>query len=75
MFSLIVFSIPLLFSLIVFSVPLLLFLQVIPFDLLSLFTADEFSLLINGVCTIDVEDWRKNTEVVSANVKLIFSIT
>ena len=37
--------------------------QVIPRNLLALFTADEFSLLMNGVCSIDVEDWKSNTQV------------
>ncbi|KAK3749478.1 hypothetical protein QZH41_013460, partial [Actinostola sp. cb2023] len=35
--------------------------EVIPRDLLSFFTADEFSLLLNGVTKIDVEDWKQNT--------------
>ncbi|EDO34791.1 predicted protein [Nematostella vectensis] len=35
--------------------------EVVPQDLLSFFTADEFSLLINGVSKIDVQDWRANT--------------
>lgn len=37
--------------------------QVIPMSLFRLFTADEFSLLINGIGKISVEDWRKNTLV------------
>lgn len=37
--------------------------QVIPREFLSLFTADEFSLLINGVAKLDVGDWKKHTEV------------
>lgn len=37
--------------------------KVIPRELLSLFTADEFSLLMNGVTKIDVNDWKENTEV------------
>ena len=36
--------------------------EVIPKSLFSLFTADEFSLLINGIGKIDVEDWKKNTQ-------------
>ena len=28
-----------------------------------MFTVDEFSLLLNGVCEIDVEDWKRNTLV------------
>ncbi|XP_078351971.1 uncharacterized protein LOC144636654 isoform X2 [Oculina patagonica] len=35
--------------------------EVIPRDLLSLFTADEFSLLIGGVSKLDVNDWKKHT--------------
>ena len=37
--------------------------QVIPRDMLSLFTADEFSLLINGVTKLDVQDWKKHAVV------------
>ena len=37
--------------------------QVISRDFLSLFTADEFSLLINGVTKLDVHDWKKHTVV------------
>ena len=36
--------------------------EVIPKSLFSLFTADEFSLLINGIGKIDVKDWQKNTQ-------------
>lgn len=36
--------------------------EVIPREFLSLFTADEFSLLINGVAKLDVGDWKKHTE-------------
>lgn len=36
--------------------------EVIPRELLSLFTADEFSLLIGGVTKIDVSDWKSNTK-------------
>ncbi|XP_044163315.1 E3 ubiquitin-protein ligase HACE1-like [Acropora millepora] len=36
--------------------------EVIPRELLSLFTADEFSLLIGGVAKIDVSDWKSNTK-------------
>lgn len=32
-------------------------------DLVSVFTPDEFSLLMNGVQNIDVEDWKDNTKV------------
>jgi hypothetical protein len=39
------------------------FSQVIPRELLSFFTADEFSLLMNGVSKIDVNDWKENTQV------------
>ncbi|KAJ7358902.1 hypothetical protein OS493_020740 [Desmophyllum pertusum] len=35
--------------------------EVIPREFLSLFTADEFSLLIGGVTKLDVEDWKKHT--------------
>lgn len=38
--------------------------KVIPRELLSLFTADEFSLVIGGVSKIDVDDWKKNTKVI-----------
>lgn len=41
--------------------------QVIPRDFLSLFTADEFSLLINGVTKLDVQDWKKHTVVSCCN--------
>ena len=39
-------------------------LKVIPREFLSLFTADEFSLLIGGVTKLDVEDWKKHTVVI-----------
>ena len=52
----------LLFYLYNFNLYLCLF-QIIAKELFSLFTADEFSLLINGVDKIDVADWRKNTVV------------
>ena len=32
-------------------------------ELISLFTPDEFSLLMNGVQNIDVDDWKQNTLV------------
>ena len=38
-------------------------LQVINAEMMSLFNADEFSLLLNGVSTINVDDWMKNTTV------------
>ena len=37
--------------------------QVIPAKYLRIFTPDQFSLLLSGIPTIDVEDWKKNTEV------------
>lgn len=36
--------------------------EVISLELLSLFTADEFSLLIGGVAKIDAADWKNNTK-------------
>lgn len=47
-----------------------LFFKVIPRELLSLFTADEFSLVIGGVAKIDVDDWKKNTKVIHCGLLL-----
>ncbi|XP_047132112.1 uncharacterized protein LOC101238367 isoform X2 [Hydra vulgaris] len=33
----------------------------IPADVISIFNVDEFSLLLNGVTKIDVQDWKKHT--------------
>jgi len=40
------------------------FYDVIRPEVISIFNADEFSLLLNGVTKIDVEDWKKNTRYV-----------
>ena len=37
--------------------------QVIPVEYLRIFNPDQFSLLLSGVPTIDVDDWEQNTEV------------
>ena len=37
--------------------------QVIPVEYLRIFTPDQFSLLLSGIPTIDVDDWEQNTEV------------
>ena len=35
----------------------------IPVEYLRIFTPDQFSLLLSGIPTIDVDDWQANTEV------------
>ena len=42
---------------------------------MEMFTADEFSLLLNGVCNIDVEDWKRNTQVSLFSVRIQFCST
>jgi len=37
--------------------------QIIPVKYLKIFTPDQFSLLLSGIPTIDVDDWQQNTEV------------
>ena len=39
------------------------YVQVIPAGYLRMFSPDQFSLLLSGVPTIDVDDWEQNTEV------------
>ena len=43
------------------------YVQVIPVEYLRIFTPDQFSLLLSGVPTINVDDWEQNTEVRTVN--------
>ncbi|XP_065890153.1 E3 ubiquitin-protein ligase HACE1-like [Dysidea avara] len=38
------------------------FWEMIPVEYLRIFTPDQFSLLLSGIPTIDVDDWKDNTE-------------
>ena len=46
----------------------------IPVEYLRIFTPDQFSLLLSGIPTIDVDDWQANTEVCMCVLHLCVSV-
>ena len=47
------------------------FIQILDVSLLSIFTPAEFSLLLNGVTNIDINDWKEHTEVNTHKMLLV----